>query len=217
MNDALLIQHASADWDGVNMLRVTTARHIEYCQRHRFDYEMIISGESPKYGDWAKVQMIRTAMEVKLSDGERQYNYIVYLDVDTLIADMKADLRDGCVEKKIGCCRHVLTNPPYNINLDHLNVGALYLQNTEENRANVDRWLAGAPGTKAPPWWEQGVLNELEIGAEIDAKWNATGQVNPSPAPVVLGFHGQGDSKRRFLDMCSAVEKLTGRDVAKYA
>jgi hypothetical protein len=58
-------------------------------------------------------------------------------------------------------------------------------------------------------WWEQGVFNDINDGTvvEIDAKYNATGNVNPSPNPVVLGFHGQGDVRQRFNDMLKAIGK----------
>lgn len=199
-NDAILIQHVSENWEGANLYKLTAPINIDYCLRHKFDYELLINGEATKgNGDWAKVELMRTAMELP-------YKYIVWLDVDTIIVDKFADLRDGCPPDKIGACRHVLTSPPYNVNLDHLNVGALYLQNTEANKARVDQWLAAYPGPVDPPWREQGAFNLLDIGVAIDDKWNATGQVNPSPNPVVLGFHGQGANiKDRFELMCKAL------------
>jgi hypothetical protein len=202
-NNAILIQHVSQNWEGANLYKVTTNRNIEYCLRHKFDYELMISGLAvARMGDWQKVSIIRTAMMLE------QYKYIVWLDADTLIVDMAADLRDGCPPDKIGACRHILTSPPYNVNLDHLNVGCLYMQNTEANRQRMDDWLAGYPGPIGPPWREQGVFNNLGLGVAIDDKWNATGQVNPSPAPVVLGFHGQGANVlERFNMMCRALER----------
>jgi len=202
MNDALLIQHVSENSPHINLLKVTAARNLEYCLAHKMDFEMIVNGATPTQGDWDKIRMIRTAMQLP-------YQFIIYLDADTLIADMKADLRDGCPPGKIGACRHILKPETYRIYLDHLNVGALYFTNCDETRNFVDRWLEGYPGTTEPPWWEQGVMNKINDGTvvEIDAKWNATGNVNPSPNPVVLGFHGQGDVKRRFDLMLAALGK----------
>ena len=206
MNNALLMQHVYGGTDYVNLLKITAGRNLDYCLAHKFDFEMIVNDELPaainQCGDWAKVHMIRAAMDAP-------YKFIVYLDPDTVIVDMNADLRDGCPLDKIGMCRHILTNPPYTIYLDHLNVGAIYISNCEATRAFVDRWLAGYPGTQEPPWWEQGVMARINDGTvvEIDAKWNATGKVNPSPNPVVLGFHGQGDVRQRFNDMCKAIGK----------
>lgn len=202
-NDALLLSHVSENYEGANMYKLTAARNIEYCLRHKMDFELLISGEIVGQGDWEKVRLIRLAMELP-------YKYIIWLDADTIIMDMDADLRDGCPSGKIGACRHILTSPPYTVNLDHLNVGAIYLSNCEETRKWMDYWLEGFPGTPDPPWFEQGEFNKRggDIVVEIDAKWNATGEVNPSPHPVVLGFHGQGQNIRQRFDlMCKALGK----------
>ncbi len=204
MNDAVLVQHVYGDTNYTNLLKVTAGRNLDYCLAHKFDFEMVVNDEyRPETGDWAKVHQIRAAMNAP-------YKYIVYLDPDTVIVDMAADLRDGCPLNGIGACRHILTNPPYAIYLDHLNVGALYISNCEATKIFMDKWLAGYPGTAEPPWFEQGVFNGINNGTviEIDAKYNATGQVNPSPTPVVLGFHGQGTTTLdRFNLMCKAIGK----------
>ena len=202
-NDAILIQHVTGGYEGANMYKLTTPRNIEYCLKHKMDYELMIAGETIGAGDWEKVRLMRVAMELP-------YKYVIWLDCDTIIIDMKADLRDGCPPGKIGACRHVLTNPPYSINLDHLNVGAIYISNCEETRKWMDYWLEGFPGFPEAPWFEQGEFNKRagDMVVPIDAKWNATGQVNPSPNPVVLGFHGQGkDIRERFELMCKALGK----------
>lgn len=203
-NDAVIVQLVSANTEYINLLKLTAPRNLEYCLQHRFDFEMIVAGDPPKNGDWNKMHLIRDLMEVP------EYKYIVWLDADTVIADMSADLRDGCPVDHIGAVRHILKPPEFRIYLDHLNVGALYLYNCPETRAFVDRWILGCPGSPEPPWWEQGVMNNINDGTvvEIDAKWNATGKVNPSPAPVVLGFHGLGANiKERFNLMCNAMGK----------
>jgi hypothetical protein len=201
MNDAILIQAVSENCPHINLLKVTSARNMEYCLLHKFDMEMIVGGEAPLQGDWQKVRLIRVAMALP-------YDFIIWLDADTLIADMKADLRDGCPPEKIGACRHFLRQngcPP-----SHLNVGALYISNCETTRKFVDEWLARAPGTTVPMWWEQGIFNDIagNTAVEIDNKWNATGNVNPSPTPVVMGFHGQGDVMTRFNLMVKALERI---------
>lgn len=202
MNDAVLIQHVSENAPHINLLKVCAPRNLEYCLRHQFDYQMSVSGERPVKGHWDAVKMIRSAMD-------KPYKYVIYLDADTIIMDMGADLRAGCPEGKIGACRHVLFPPVFTISLDHLNVGAIYVSNCEETRAFVDRWLAGEPGTIEPPWWEQGVFNGINDGTvvEIDAKYNSTFPVNHVEKPVVSGFHGRGDAKKQFDLMCTAIGK----------
>ena len=203
MNDALLLQHCSENWEGANLFKITTNRNIEYCLKHKMDFELTMFGEAPNHGDWMKVKLIREAMN-------KDYKYIIWLDADAVIVDAEHDLRNACTEGKIGACRHILTKADYKIYLDHFNVGVLYVYNCEETREFVDKWLEGYPGTTKPAWYEQGVFNDINDGTiqEVDAKYNATGKVNPSPTPVVLGFHGQGATYRdRFLLMCDAIEK----------
>lgn len=202
MNDGLIIQHVSENSPHMNLLKVTASRNLEYCMKHKFDFEMIVKGEIPTDGHWDAVRLIRTAMEL-------DYKYIVYLDADTVIADMKADLRDGCPEGKIGACRHVLDKARFGIDLDHLNVGVLYVSNCEETRAFVDKWLAGYPGTHEPPWREQGVFNKINDGTvvQIDDKYNSTYPVNHVENPVVSGFHGRGSPKIQFDLMLAALGK----------
>lgn len=202
MNDSLIIQHVSENCPHINLLKVTASRNLEYCLKHKMDFEMLVSGETPIQGDWDKVKLIRTAMEMP-------YKYIFYIDADTVIVDLEHDLRLGVPDGKIGLVRHILTSPPFNVNLDHLNVGVIFISNCDNTKAFVDKWLSGYPGTSEPAWWEQGVLNNINDGTvvEIDAKYNATGKVNPSPNPVILGFHGHGDVRQRFNDMLKAIGK----------
>lgn len=201
-NNALLIQHVSGNIPHINLMRVTASRHLEYCLRHKFDCELIVSGEPLTQGNWDVVRMVRTAMEL-------HYQYIVYLDVDTVIMDLEADLREGCPPGHIGMCRHVLTKEKWGIDLDHFNVGAVYYSVCPETKAFVDKWLAGAPGTPEAPWWEQGVANRINDGTilAIDDKYNATPGVNMVDTPVVRGFHGQGDVLRRYNLMLEALGK----------
>jgi hypothetical protein len=203
-NDAILIQHVYGDTPAYfNLLKITGPRCLDYCLRHQMDYRMIADGTYQNNGDWAKVNIIRAILN------NEKYKYVIYLDPDTIIADLDADLRDACPPNGIGACRHVLKKEQYGIDLDHLNVGALYITNCEASRLFVEKWLLGYPGTTKPSWWEQGVFNDINDGTvkAVDDKYNATGNVNPSPTPVVIGYHGQGDVKARFNAMCRAVGK----------
>jgi hypothetical protein len=203
-NNAIIIQHVYGDTpDYYNLLKVSGLRCLEYCQLHQMDYRMIADGTYQQNGDWEKVNILRAILN------NEHYKYVIYLDPDTIIADMTADLREACPPNGIGACRHVLTQPAYTIHLDHLNVGALYITNCEASRLFIEKWLMGYPGTTRPSWWEQGVFNDINDGTVqvVDDKYNATGNVNPSPNPVVLGFHGQGDVRQRFNLMCAAIGK----------
>ena len=201
MNDALLIQHCSGNSPHINLLKITATKNLEYCMRHKFDFSMVINGERPVTGHWDAVRLVREAMDLP-------YKYIVYLDADAIIVDMEHDLRKGCPEGKIGACRHILTNPPFSMELDHLNVGVLYYSNCQETRDFVDKWLDKFPGTPQPAWWEQGAMNDINDGTvvEIDAKYNSTFPVNHVENPVVSGFHGRGDVRTQFDLMVSQIK-----------
>ena len=168
------------------------------------DYKLIIGNIgtlSPdgEFGHWICAELIREYLKL-------DYKYIIYLDADTIIADLTVDLREACVPDKIGAVWHDLhyLTP----DLSHFNVGALYISNTPLIREFVDRWLAGYPGTRDFPWLDQGVFGnvgaEMGIINKLDNAWNA-GHVSPSDHPVVLGLHGLRD---RYATMKRLVKEL---------
>lgn len=195
MNDAVLIQQS---WPGKfyeEMMELNRPRNEAYCKTHGFDYEYLVGVTSEKYGDlkcgsWVKVEMTQRALA-------KGYQYVASLEPDTLIADLGADLRDGC-PKGIGACFHrvfdLIRIPA------QWCVGAYYLQNTPETRAFVDEWLKGYPGDAQ--WRDNGVFNELgkknRVVSTISDKWNATLNVNMCPDAVVVGFHGNGSAEQRL-------------------
>jgi lipopolysaccharide biosynthesis glycosyltransferase len=140
----------------------------------------------------------------------KQYRNIVYLDDDTIIADLETDLRDACIPDKIGAVWHDLKQNGHI--LGHYNVGVLAVSNTEKTRKFFDDWLADfANNSPEFPWWEQGAFNRLGIKADIiyhlGAEWNSVDYVNPAAKPVILGFHGYAD---RMQVMKEALVKLEG-------
>ena len=140
-----------------------------------------------------------------IRQGLRGYQSVVWLDADTLITDMETDLRDAIQLEKIGACWHRIPQ------MDHWNVGALYLDDCEAVRDFVDQWLAEYPGLN-DGWMEQGAFNRLALQSKtvvtLSDKWNATLDVNMVPDAVVLGFHGQGDTKYRTQLMRDTYQKL---------
>lgn len=201
MNDALLIQQIYPDTPGVTMLELTRPHHGAYCEKWGFDYwckfENNLPDSDPLRGSWAKVELMRQAL--------RDYQSVVWLDADTLIVDFETDLRDAIQLGKIGACWHRIPQ------LNHWNVGALYLDDAEEVREFVDHWLDLYPGIN-DGWMEQGVFNrmarESRTVVTLSDKWNATLDVSMVPDAVVLGFHGQGDTKYRTKIMQDTYERL---------
>jgi hypothetical protein len=206
-NDTLIFQHIHAGSKCRRWIGLTLHRTRGYCRAHNMDYKLImgnIGTLSPdgEFGHWICAELIREYLKL-------DYKYIIYLDADTIIADLTVDLRDACVPDKIGAVWHDLhyLTP----DLSHFNVGALYISNTPLIREFVERWLAGYPGTRDFPWLDQGVFGivgaEMGIINKLDNKWNA-GHVSPSDHPVVLGLHGLRD---RYATMKQKIEELNAK------
>ena len=223
VNNAVLIQQV---WEGavgdkgdyLPLMELTKARNEAYCARHAFDFVYHVGTLDPKYasvwdGCWPKVELIQQALR-------KGYQYIVWMDPDALIRDLDTDLRDAC-PLGIGACWMRIPQ------LDHWNVGVLYLQNTPEVVRFVDEWLAQFPGDKQ--WREQGVFNAMGMKSKvvftIADRWNATMNYSMVPDAVVLGFHGNGDAPFRLSMMQETLKHLPeessklaqgfGREVAK--
>lgn len=205
MNNAVLIQHAwpaEVNADYAAMLEMQVERNQMYCDRHGFDYRAVVGNVKPEYadphsGEWPKVELIRVA----LADG---YQYVIFLDPDTLIIDPDTDLRDGCPEG-LGACWQRIPQ------LNHWNTGALYIRNSEAVRGFVDEWLSRFPGEFT--WKEQGEFNKIALQSRvvqtISDRWNATLNYSMVPDAVVLGFHGNGNPAERLALMQQTYRQYT--------
>ena len=195
---ALLIQQAYRDATGVYPVIMSWLypRNLEYCRRHEIEY-MAVYGNAveewpPIYGAWAKVALILNALEAG-------YKHVIWLDLDTLIVDLDADLRDGCPAEGLGMTTHQPDGMPV------LNCGALYVTNSEDTKKLFREWISWYPGP-INGWHEQAMINLLgqvpicaPLIVSIDDKWNSTRAANNRVEhPVVEGFHGEGAAERRF-------------------
>lgn len=202
MNKTILIQQAYPGYGFEPMLELTRGWHQEYCDNWNIDYQCVLDNpipeRSPLIGSWAKIYLIQQAML-------KNYRSIIWLDADTLILDRERNLIDATQNSHIGACWHRIPQ------LHHWNVGALYINNQENTRQFIDEWAAVYP----PPndgWNEQGVFNRLARQSRtvvtVSDKWNATINVSMVPDAVVMGFHGHGDAKRRYLAMKQTLETI---------
>lgn len=204
MNNAVLIQQAYPGKGYEEMINLTWDRNADYCNKWDFDYWTHIAPIVPEWdiknGGWAKIELIRRALD-------KGYQYIVWLDADAMIYDLETDLRDGC-PKGIGASWHRI--PQWN----HWNVGVLLMQNTYEVREFIVSWIKEYPGAN-DGWFEQGVFNRMGMKSKVvhtlSDKWNATLNVNMVPDAVILGFHGHGDAKQRY----EAMKRISDKEAAK--
>lgn len=212
--NALILQHTyspSAVMTGDNtfsdMLRLTYQRHAAYSLAYKMDYWAFQGGihtEHPgEAGCWSKIHLMQMAL--------KDYEYIFWIDSDAAIMDFETDLRDSVKDINIGACIHDPAKSPFLASLGvakHINVGVMYLRNTETTRTFVDKWMASYPGV--PRWAEQGSFNNLIIEmpdavTAIDDKWNSTINVNIVEKPVVRAWHGVMPAVNRFLQMKSVL------------
>jgi len=202
MKDSLLIQQIYPDTPGVKLLELNKERNQKYCQKHGFDYWYEISNplpnSDPEAGSWGKIELIRKGLEAG-------YKHVVWLDADTIIANIHADLREACKEDHIGVCWHRIPQ------LDHWNVGAMYYGNSPRVLEFVKVWLSGYPGIN-DGWNEQGVFNRLAMQSNvvetISDKWNSTIGFTEVPDAVILGYHGAGNTPERYELMKAVMTKL---------
>ena len=207
INDAVLIQHAYSNnncWTGhsfTDMQRLIYPRHSAYCAAHNIDF-WCMQGKYAEFdgeaGAWAKVALMKEALQ--------DYQYVFWIDVDAAIMDFETDLRNAVKDVKIGAVVHDPAKADWlKVNkIDrHINVGVIYLNNSEATREFIDKWYDAYPGPSR--WADQGAFNNLMeeypgIVSPIDDKWNATVNVNMVDKPVVYGWHGVPITNR-FLMM----------------
>ena len=201
MKDAILIQHVYPGYGMEPMLEMLIPHHQDYCDTHGIEYLPSfeqVTDRPVEVGAWAKVELIRQSLD-------KGYQYVVWLDADTMIIDTQTDLRLAVQGRKIGACWHRIPQ------MSHWNVGALYADNCQETRDFIQTWWNSYP-TPRDGWLEQGAFNRLARESKtvvtLSDRWNATLDVNMVPDTVVLGFHGQGDTKQRIKLMQDAYERL---------
>jgi len=200
MKNGIVIQ-CCTPYPGVAMMELTKERHQQYCEKYDLDFQYFVGKmlDRPiETGGWDRIALVRRALE-------KGYEYVAWLDPDTMIYDFETDLRKAFQVGKIGACWHRIPQ------LDHWNTGVFYVHNTQETRDFVDTWLNTYPAPR-DGWLEQGVFNRMarqgRTVVTISDKWNATLNVNMVPDAVVLGFHGQGNTEQRIKLMCDTLEKI---------
>ena len=200
MNNAVIIQHVYPGLGFEKMMELTRTHNVSYCNFHKFDYQTHCYANEldVNNGGWVKIELIRAALKAG-------YEYIVWLDADAMIIDVSVDLRHAFEAGKIGAAWHRIPQ------LNHWNVGVMYVHNTPDTSAFISQWLASYPPPK-DGWMEQGVFNRMgkagKIVSTVSDKWNATIDVNLVPDAVVLGFHGQGDAEYRYGMMEETFKRL---------
>ena len=195
----LLIQQCYAGSEYAKMHVLTYPDNLAYSQRHKMDYYIFHGNITPEFetgnGAWAKLLLILNALRAG-------YEYVIYLDVDTVIADPSADLREACPQQGgIGMTLHYPEGHTEGV----LNTGVIYVKNCPQVVELVWYWMQWYPGP-AGNWYEMSTINLLANISEIrklvipvDAKYNSTRKANNHvDDAVVEGFHGEGSISQRM-------------------
>lgn len=212
--NAVILQHSYSNSSIVigdnafgDMLRLSYQRHAAYASAHAMDYWNFYGGVHPEHpgeaGAWAKIHLMQMAL--------KDYEYVFWIDADAAIMDFGTDLRDSVKDINIGACEHNPEKSPFLKQAGiakHINVGVMYLRNTEVTKTFIDKWIASYPGVVR--WAEQGAFNNLMVEmpdavSVIDDKWNATVNVNMVQKPVVMAWHEVMPAVNRFLQMKSVL------------
>jgi len=199
-----------------DMMHLTYQRHCTYAESHNFDYWHVLGTLYPDMitntqgGGWCKIGLIQMALK-------RGYDYIAWIDADAAITS-ECDLRDALPAGKfIGAAHHDAPwFPQYQI-LPHYNIGVTYWRNNPLVLEFTQDWLSRYPGDMR--WMEQGTFNAMiaedkykDLFAPVEAKWNATINVNEVEKPNIMGWHGVMPEARRF----SMMKEVFKDDFIKY-
>lgn len=180
-----LLQYADGR-EYVKMMHLTAKSNEDYCRKYGADYwPMRKLLRADKRGGWQKVAYI--------IDYLRNYDQIIYMDVDCILRDLNYNLFDECTNG-IGLTQH-LTNPGVNNEL-HYNTGVLFINNSPEVKELLTLWDRQPENDHA--WVEQLPFQQLAIDHlrlihTVDNKFNATANCCSSDDPVIRGFHGMPD------------------------
>jgi galactosyl transferase GMA12/MNN10 family len=194
-NDAILLQHCYASSPYHHLLELSHSRHLRYCASNKMDFHCLMDngkgdGGDGEQGDWRKVELILEAMD--------NYAYVIWMDADAFILDVRFDLRSACI-RPLNLC--VYDNPKY-----HPQTGVLYWRSCPEAKELCKLWQLARPGQAN--WWEQTELWKLidvppwsDAVGVLHAKMNCTRFINNCDDPVVIGYHGMPDLHVRAEQM----------------
>ena len=203
-NTAVLIQCATDDF--LPLLDVSEARHRAYAARHGMDFWQVRERAAfpgpARPCHWDRLWLIRQAM----ADG---YDFILYLDADTLVCE---DFADPRLALPPGACLGMVRE------LRGLyNAGVLFVRNTPAARDFFDRaWDSFPP---PGPFHEQSALGQhlpslAARFAALPAAWNycpkLTGDMEGGP--FLRAWHFDGSVARRLDLMRAESARLDARD-----
>lgn len=195
-NNAVIFHPYFSD-DYIPMLDAITPRHKAYCAKWGFDFDPV---DFRKPFSNADMDLVQLDMVIYTNQLLKRYNYVAWLDLDTLIWDMETDLREATDE--IGAVRFNENKPiatgdlfsyHFGYKNNHFNCGCVYIKRTPFTLDFVDEWVGLA--RNLPSWYSaQNAFNILAIQyglPDLDIRWNYNrNRHGKCENPVVRGYHG---------------------------
>ncbi|MCW3053740.1 MAG: hypothetical protein JWN14_2910, partial [Chthonomonadales bacterium] len=202
-SDAILIQSAAGEH--TNLLKITRAHHEAYARRHHIDFVCRMEAQQQERpATWDKILLVLQALR------SGKWEYVIWLDADTLIVDSAADLRKALPpDIWLGMVKH--GNPPW------FNAGAIYIRNTPKSLAFFEEVWNTFP---AEHFWEDNMAIIRVLGfdptrwqgvAVIGDEWNSTRFMNVVDNAVVKAWHGGGPVEHRADLMQAEFQRLMGQ------
>ena len=209
-NNAILIQSVAGEQ--TCFLDLTRAHHEAYAHAHRMDYVCRYGAQTTdRAPHWDKILLILLALR-------KGYEYIIWLDADTLIVNSERDLREALPEDAwMGMVRH---DTPGEGQHRWYNSGAIYLRNTPKCLAFFEEVWNAWP---IDHHWEDNMAMIMTLGfaperwegvAVLSDEWNSTRLMNEHPSAVVKAWHGNGPTPIRLEMMRAEFAKMRSRQEA---
>lgn len=206
---AVLIQWAFGPF--LPLLNLTREHHAAYAERHNMSYWCVHGRvQTIRHPYWDKIMLVRTALQMC------QFEYVFWLDSDTLIIQQDQDLRDALPsEKWLGMVTHHIPG----LVREHQNAGVLYIRDTATALAFFDHvwdnWPLNPNLADRHLEDQTSILDVLSRDSWRDGlallpdRWNSTLVTNEVPNPVVMAWHGTYKPEARLTAMRRVLNRLS--------
>ena len=216
MNDAVIFHPYFTD-DHLPMVELTRARHQVYADKHRFD---LLHVDLRKVNPGVTKDDAQKEMVLYTYNLMNRYDFIAWLDLDTLIWDMNIDLRlatstTGAVrfqaDKPLPSLDEAMNNHHFGWYNNHLNCGIVYIRRNDFTVKFVEEWLSLA--RKIGTWYSaQNAYNILAIKYELhdlDVRWNYNrNRHGECHNPIVRGYHGYMGVDNKMREIKADLKRL---------
>lgn len=166
----LVVSHHTLD---ANYLDYTWANHRSYARMHHYDYWFRNGVIDARYDDpngkngifkhglyWQKIAAVEQGLLLKNSDGERTYEWIMWIDADAIFTDSGKTIES--VIQESGSDNFLIISHDYGDTC--LNTGIWLIKNDDRGRKFIELVKKTFPYFKANQYPEQQAVQDLVYG-----------------------------------------------------